>query len=118
MNVHVVIDDVEVAERAIAGGATVVQVRLKDAGTAARAAMGSRLRHLPAMLVINDDVEAALQCRADGATQRCRVVPRMQFRLSCCDLVLEEEATEPVTPTNRAEVRSCSTRTTWRRPTM
>jgi thiamine-phosphate pyrophosphorylase len=66
MNVHVVIDDVEVAERAVAGGATVVQVRLKDAGTAARAAMGRRLRHLPAMLVINDDVEAALQCRADG----------------------------------------------------
>jgi len=61
MNVHVVIDDVEVAERAVAGGATVVQVRLKDAGTAARAAMGRRLRHLPAMLVINDDVEAALQ---------------------------------------------------------
>jgi len=39
-----------------------------------------------------------------SATQRCRVVPRMQFRLSCCDLVLEEEVTEPVTPTNRAEV--------------
>jgi hypothetical protein len=31
-------------------------------------------------------------------------VPRMQFRRSCCDLVLVEEATEPVTPTNRAEV--------------
>jgi thiamine-phosphate pyrophosphorylase len=66
MNVHVVIDDVEVAERAVADGATVVQVRLKDTGTAARAAMDRRLRHLPAMLVINDDVEAALQCRADG----------------------------------------------------
>ena len=66
MKVHVIIDDVGVAERAVAGGATVVQVRLKHAGTAARAAMGRRLRHLPAMLVINDDVEAALQCRADG----------------------------------------------------
>lgn len=66
MNVHVVIDDVGVAKRAVAGGATVVQVRLKHAGTATRAAIGRRLRHLPAMLVINDDVEAALQCRADG----------------------------------------------------
>jgi hypothetical protein len=28
----------------------------------------------------------------------------MQFLRSCCDLVLVQEATEPVTPTNRAEV--------------
>ncbi|HEY7927541.1 MAG TPA: thiamine phosphate synthase [Candidatus Dormibacteraeota bacterium] len=66
MRLHAVVDDVDVAERAVAAGATVVQVRLKDAGTAARAAMGLRLRHLPAMLVINDDVEAALRCGADG----------------------------------------------------
>jgi thiamine-phosphate pyrophosphorylase len=44
----------------------VVQVRLKDAGTAARAEMGRRLRKLSAILVINDDVEAALRCGADG----------------------------------------------------
>jgi hypothetical protein len=31
-------------------------------------------------------------------------VPRMQFRRSCCDLVLVEEATEPVTPTNRGQL--------------
>lgn len=66
MRLHAVVSSVDVAEQAIAGGATVVQVRLKGAGTAARAEMGSRLRHLPAILVINDDVEAALRCRADG----------------------------------------------------
>ncbi len=66
MRLHAIVDSVAVAERAVAAGATVVQVRLKDAGTLARAEMGRRLRHLPAMLVINDDVEAALLCRADG----------------------------------------------------
>jgi thiamine-phosphate pyrophosphorylase len=66
MKLHAVIDDIEVARAAVAAGATVVQVRLKDASTAARAEMGLRLRHLPAMLVINDDVEAALRCGADG----------------------------------------------------
>lgn len=66
MRLHAIVDTTEVAERAVAGGATVVQVRLKDASTAARADVGLRLRHLPAMLVINDDVEAALRCGADG----------------------------------------------------
>ncbi len=66
MKLHAVVDSVTVAESAVAGGATVVQVRLKDAGTVARAEVGRRLRHLPAILVINDDVEAALRCHADG----------------------------------------------------
>jgi thiamine-phosphate pyrophosphorylase len=66
VRLHAIVDSVEVAESAVAGGATVVQVRLKDAGTVARAEMGRRLRHLPATLVINDDVEAALRCHADG----------------------------------------------------
>jgi thiamine-phosphate pyrophosphorylase len=66
MRLHAIVDTIAAAERAVTGGATVVQVRLKDAGTAARAEMGLRLRHLPAMLVINDDVEAALRCGADG----------------------------------------------------
>lgn len=66
MRLHALVDDAGVAERAVAAGATVVQVRLKGAGTAARVELGLRLRHLPAMLVINDDVEAALRCGADG----------------------------------------------------
>jgi thiamine-phosphate pyrophosphorylase len=63
---HAVVSSVEVAEQAVAGGATVIQVRLKGVATAARAEMGARLRHLPAILVINDDVEAAIRCGADG----------------------------------------------------
>jgi thiamine-phosphate pyrophosphorylase len=66
VKLHAIVDCVEAGERAVAAGATVVQVRLKDAGTVARAEMGRRLRHLPAILVINDDVEAALRCGADG----------------------------------------------------
>ncbi len=66
MRLHAVVDDTSVAMQAVAGGATVVQVRLKGVGTTARAEMGLRLRHLPAILVINDDVEAALRCGADG----------------------------------------------------
>jgi thiamine-phosphate pyrophosphorylase len=66
MKLHAIVDGVEVAERAVAAGATVIQLRLKDVGTVARAEMGRRLRHLPAILVINDDVEAALRCGADG----------------------------------------------------
>ena len=66
MRLHAIVDSMAAAEGAVAGGATVVQVRLKDAGTVARAEMGRRLRHLPAILVINDDVEAALRCHADG----------------------------------------------------
>ncbi|MGH7722203.1 MAG: thiamine phosphate synthase [Candidatus Dormibacteria bacterium] len=66
MRVHAIVDGAELGELAVAAGATVVQVRLKDAGTVARVELGRRLRHLPATLVINDDVEAALRCAADG----------------------------------------------------
>ena len=66
MRLHAIVDSAEAAAAAVAGGATVVQVRLKDAGTVARAEMGRRVRPLAAMLVINDDVEAALRCGADG----------------------------------------------------
>jgi thiamine-phosphate pyrophosphorylase len=66
VRLHAVVDDPTVATAAVAGGATVVQVRLKGVSTTARAEMGLSLRHLPAMLVINDDVAAALLCGADG----------------------------------------------------
>jgi thiamine-phosphate pyrophosphorylase len=66
VRLHAVVDSVDVAVLAVAGGATVIQLRLKDAGTVARADMGRRLRSLPAILVINDDVEAALRSGADG----------------------------------------------------
>jgi thiamine-phosphate pyrophosphorylase len=55
---------------AVAGGVTVVQVRAKSAGTAARAGLASRL--LPQLersgvpLIVNDDVEAARISGAGG----------------------------------------------------
>jgi thiamine-phosphate diphosphorylase len=66
VRVHAIVDRAELAEAAVAAGATVVQVRLKDVGTVVRAELGRRLRRLPVILVINDDVEAALRCGADG----------------------------------------------------
>ena len=66
MKLHAIVADEQTARRAVAAGATVVQVRLKETSTQARFELGRRLRHLPAMLVINDDVEAALRCGADG----------------------------------------------------
>ncbi len=66
MRLHVLVDDMPLAEATVAAGATVVQLRLKGVDTATRARVGTRLRALPAVLVINDDVEAALLCGADG----------------------------------------------------
>ena len=45
-------------------------------------------------------------------------VPRMQFRRSCCDLVLVEEATEPVTPTTRGQLNQRSKAMTFAGVTM
>jgi thiamine-phosphate pyrophosphorylase len=61
---------VETARRAVAGGATMVQLRDKSATTAqlvetGRALMAA-LSGTGATLIINDDVEAALACGADG----------------------------------------------------
>ena len=47
--------------RAAAGGATVVQLRLKGAPTAEVVALGRALGDLDAELVVNDDVDAALE---------------------------------------------------------
>jgi thiamine-phosphate pyrophosphorylase len=60
---------VETALEAVAGGATMVQLRDKHGGTAALAQAGRRLRAaLPAgvPLIVNDDVDAAIACGADG----------------------------------------------------
>lgn len=53
--------DEPTARRAAAGGATVVQLRLKGARTAELVELGRRLADLEAELVVNDDVEAALE---------------------------------------------------------
>ncbi|KAA2311415.1 thiamine phosphate synthase [Pseudooceanicola sediminis] len=61
---------VETARLAVAGGATIVQLRDKDADTARLIEAGRALRTAlagsGAMLIVNDDVEAALAIGADG----------------------------------------------------
>jgi thiamine-phosphate pyrophosphorylase len=53
--------DEETARRAAAGGATVVQLRLKGASTPELVELGRRLGDLEAELIVNDDLEAALE---------------------------------------------------------
>src|SRR5918994_939139 len=61
MRLHALVSDEPTARRAAAGGATVVQLRLKGAPTADIVALGRALADLPAELVVNDDVDAALE---------------------------------------------------------
>jgi thiamine-phosphate pyrophosphorylase len=66
VKLHVLVRDPEAARRAVQAGATVVQLRVKGASTAELVELGRPLRELPSLFVVNDDVEAALQLRADG----------------------------------------------------
>lgn len=66
MRLHVLVEDLEVAARAVAGGATVVQLRLKDAATVEVVERGRPFRALGGTFVVNDDVEAAIALEADG----------------------------------------------------
>jgi thiamine-phosphate pyrophosphorylase len=61
VRLHALVSDEETARRAAAGGATVVQLRLKGAPTAEVVALGRALAGLEAELVVNDDVDAALE---------------------------------------------------------
>ncbi|MBY4612220.1 MULTISPECIES: thiamine phosphate synthase [Rhizobium] len=87
---------VETARRAVAGGATMVQLRDKHAGTAGMIETGRALKQAldgtGARLVVNDDVEAAIAIGADGlhigqedmdaATARAMIGPDMILGLS------------------------------------
>nr|MDQ2960698.1 thiamine phosphate synthase [Candidatus Dormibacteraeota bacterium] len=66
MRVHALVATPQQAMAAVDAGATVVQLRLKDVDTAQRVAVGRQLRPLPAMLVVNDDIRAAIACGADA----------------------------------------------------
>lgn len=61
---------VETARLAVAGGATMVQLRDKRAGTAGMIEAGRALKQAldgtGALLIVNDDVEAAIAIGADG----------------------------------------------------
>ena len=70
MKLHCIVEDIETARAAADGGATVIQLRLKDLPTMDVVATGRpvaalcKQAHIP--LVVNDDVEAALALNADG----------------------------------------------------
>jgi thiamine-phosphate pyrophosphorylase len=70
MKLHAVVSDLEVARTAVEGGATVVQLRLKDATTEEVVDLGAPFRLLCEQMnvtfVVNDDVQAALALLADG----------------------------------------------------
>jgi thiamine-phosphate pyrophosphorylase len=66
MRLHVLVDDLETAQTAVEGGATVVQLRVKGLGTEELVEAGRPFRELPATFVVNDDVEAAVMLAADG----------------------------------------------------
>ena len=61
MRLHALVSDEATARAAAAGGATVVQLRLKGAPTAEVVALARALAGLEAELVVNDDVDAALE---------------------------------------------------------
>jgi len=66
MRLHAIVSDLETARKAVEGGATVVQLRLKGASTAEVVEAGRPFRELPTTFVVNDDVEAAILLGADG----------------------------------------------------
>jgi thiamine-phosphate pyrophosphorylase len=61
VRLHALVSDAETARRAAAGGATVIQLRLKGAPTEEVVRFGLALGDLEVQLVVNDDVDAALE---------------------------------------------------------
>ncbi len=66
MRLHAIVEDLETARAAVAGGATVAQLRRKGATTHQLVEVGRPFRELEATFLVNDDVEAAIELRADG----------------------------------------------------
>jgi thiamine-phosphate pyrophosphorylase len=66
MRLHAIVEDLASARAAAEAGATVVQIRRKDATTDELVEAGRGFGELEATFVVNDDVEAALRLRADG----------------------------------------------------
>jgi thiamine-phosphate pyrophosphorylase len=65
VKVHALVADLETARRAVAAGATVVQLRVKGP-TADVVARGAGFAELGVTFVVNDDVAAAVALAADG----------------------------------------------------
>ncbi|HWB23776.1 MAG TPA: thiamine phosphate synthase [Gaiellaceae bacterium] len=62
---HAIVEDLDTARRAVAAGATVVQLRVK-APTPTVVERGVGFWELDAIFVVNDDVDAAIELGADG----------------------------------------------------
>lgn len=65
MRVHALVDNIHAGQRAVLAGATVIQLRAK-LPTKELVALGAGFRALPALFIVNDDVDAALELGADG----------------------------------------------------
>lgn len=99
---------VATARAAVAGGATAVQVRYKEASTAERIALAHEvkeaLRGTSALIVMNDDIDAAIAASADAlhigqrdiapTLARTRIGPDMILGLS----VNSEDAARAIDP--------------------
>jgi thiamine-phosphate pyrophosphorylase len=70
VKLHAIVEDAETARIAAGGGATMIQLRLKNRPTLEVVERGGRVlaacREAGVPLVVNDDVEAALALQADG----------------------------------------------------
>jgi thiamine-phosphate pyrophosphorylase len=66
VKLHAIVEDFETAEVAVAGGATVIQLRCKGTSTDELVEAARPFRELPATFIVNDDVEAAIRVKADG----------------------------------------------------
>jgi thiamine-phosphate pyrophosphorylase len=64
--VHAIVEDLDTARRAVAAGATVVQLRVKGATTDVVVGRGASFPELGVTFVVNDDVEAAVALAANG----------------------------------------------------
>jgi thiamine-phosphate pyrophosphorylase len=66
MKLHAIVSDLETAQIAVAGGATVIQLRLKGASSDEVVERGAPFLSLGATFIVNDDVRAAIALGADG----------------------------------------------------
>jgi thiamine-phosphate pyrophosphorylase len=66
VRLHAIVEDLAAARAAVAGGATVVQLRRKGSTTDELVDVGQGFAELDALFVVNDDVEAALRLGANG----------------------------------------------------
>lgn len=70
MKLHAIVDDLETARVAAEGGATVLQLRMKNVSTAQLVERGGAFKEVARdaglTFVVNDDVQAALELEADG----------------------------------------------------